>query len=71
MLEAFLALSAVQATALILGGLAILFVSRRAYVDYRIRKLGGVRAPELATNPIGSKYTTLPPSALQGNGGPL
>ncbi|KAK3897459.1 cytochrome P450 [Staphylotrichum tortipilum] len=52
MLEVFLALSPLQTTALILGGLTILFISRRAYVDRRIRKLGGVRAPVLATNPV-------------------
>ncbi|KAK3315066.1 cytochrome P450 [Apodospora peruviana] len=38
--------------ALILGSLIIYFPTRKAYADYRIRKLGGVRSVLLASNPI-------------------
>lgn len=40
---------------LLLGILAPIFAFfplRKAYIDYRIRKLGGVRCPIIATNPI-------------------
>jgi hypothetical protein len=52
MLEFILPLTRLSVSTLLLGGLVVFFLSRRLYVDYKIRKLGGVRAGVLATNPI-------------------
>jgi cytochrome P450 len=43
-------------SAFVLAILTILFLSRRCFVDYQIRRLGGVRAPVLATNPVSGMY---------------
>ncbi|KAK4151027.1 cytochrome P450 [Chaetomidium leptoderma] len=52
MLQFLFALGPFYTSALVLGYLTIFFLSRRLVVDYKIRKLGGVRAPVLATNPV-------------------
>ncbi|KAJ4306964.1 hypothetical protein N0V88_000337 [Collariella sp. IMI 366227] len=52
MVSFLLGLGPLYTSALVLGFLTLLFLSRRLYVDYRIRKLGFVRAPVLGTNPI-------------------
>jgi hypothetical protein len=39
-------------SALVLGCLTIFFLARKALVDYKIRKVGGVRSAVLATNPL-------------------
>jgi cytochrome P450 len=52
MLQFLLALGPLHTSALVLGCLSIFFLSRKLLVDYKIRKLGGVRAPVLATNPV-------------------
>ncbi len=55
MLGLVLSLSRLPVWVLLLGGLVIFFLSRRLIVDYKIRKLGAVRASVLATNPITGK----------------
>ncbi|KAK3297594.1 cytochrome P450 [Chaetomium fimeti] len=52
MLQFLFALGPLHTSALVLGCLSIFFLSRKLFVDYKIRKLGGVRAPVLATNPL-------------------
>lgn len=55
MLQVLFQLSLLQISALVFGGLVLLFSFRRLYADYRIRKLGAVRSNVLGTNPITSK----------------
>lgn len=55
MLQVLLQLSPVEISALVFGGLVLLFSFRRLYADYRIRKLGAVRSNVLGTNPITGK----------------
>lgn len=62
MLELLFALGPLYTSALILGCVVLLFAARRVYVDYRIRTLGGVRAPVLGTNPITGKALYLRPA---------
>ncbi|KAH6640845.1 cytochrome P450 [Chaetomium tenue] len=45
-------LGLLHTSALVLGCLSIFFLSQKLWVDYKIRKLGGVRAPVLGTNPV-------------------
>jgi len=52
MLEVLRSLDRLQAWCLALGLLIVAFLIRKAKVDYKIRKTGGVRAAVLATNPI-------------------
>ncbi|KAH6850856.1 cytochrome P450 [Chaetomium sp. MPI-CAGE-AT-0009] len=52
MLQFLTSLGPLHASALVLGCLSIFILSRKLFVDYNIRKLGGVRAPVLATNPV-------------------
>lgn len=52
MLGFLLTLGPLYTSALVVGCLAVFFLSRKALVDHKIRKLGGVRAPVLGTNPI-------------------
>lgn len=40
------------AWALAFGILALFYVVRRVITDYQLKKIGGVRAPVLATNPL-------------------
>ena len=43
--------------ALVFVLLVLFYGSRRVWKDYQIRKIGGVRAPVLATNPLTGKPT--------------
>ncbi|KXX82803.1 Cytochrome P450 52A1 [Madurella mycetomatis] len=52
MFELLMALSPSYITALVVGCMVVVFMTRKALVDRKIRKLGGVRSPVLATNPI-------------------
>ncbi|KAK4241393.1 cytochrome P450 [Achaetomium macrosporum] len=52
MLGFLFALGPLYTSGLILSCLALFFVTRRAIVDRKIRRLGAVRAPVLATNPV-------------------
>ncbi|GAB1313210.1 Cytochrome P450 alkane hydroxylase [Madurella fahalii] len=52
MLEFLVPLGTLYTTAFVLGCLTVVFMARKALVDHKIRKLGGVRSPVLATNPI-------------------
>ncbi|KAH6621104.1 cytochrome P450 [Chaetomium sp. MPI-SDFR-AT-0129] len=52
MLQVLVSFGPLYTTALILSCLMGLFICNRLYVDYRIRKVGGVRASVLATNPF-------------------
>jgi hypothetical protein len=52
MLQFLLDLGPLHTSAVVLACLSIFFLSRKLVVDYKIRKLGGVRAPVLATNPV-------------------
>ena len=60
MLELILPLSPMYTSVLLLGTLVTFFLSRRLIVDYKIRKLGGVRAGVLGTNPITGKASLQP-----------
>ncbi len=55
MIELILSLSPMYTSVLLLGSLFVFFLSRRLISDYKIRKLGGVRAGVLGTNPITGK----------------
>lgn len=52
MFKALLSLDLSQTWAAVLGFIVVLFIGRKAWVDYKIRRAGGVRSSVLATNPI-------------------
>ncbi|KAK0612887.1 cytochrome P450 [Bombardia bombarda] len=52
MIDIILSLRPLYIWAVVLGLIAAWFPARKAYVDYKIRKLGGVRSSVLATDPI-------------------
>ncbi|KAL2020133.1 hypothetical protein VTK56DRAFT_8738 [Thermocarpiscus australiensis] len=57
MIQFLLTLGPLYTSALVLSCLTLFFMVQKAIVDHKIRKLGGVRAPVLATNPItGSRF---------------
>lgn len=57
MFQALISLDSNQTWAVLLGFVVVLFMGRKAWVDYKIRKTGGVRSSVLATNPITGKVT--------------
>lgn len=59
MLEFLVALGPSYTTALVVGCMVVIFMTRKALVDRKIRKLGGVRSPVLATNPVTGNFCRL------------
>ena len=52
MFSALLELPPSHVLVFVVGSLVLFYGSRRVWKDYKIRKVGGVRAPVLATNPL-------------------
>lgn len=57
MFKALLSQDSTQTWAAVLGFIVLLFMGRKAWVDYKIRRAGGVRSSVLATNPLTGKAT--------------
>ena len=55
MLDIILSLHPLYLLAIVLGSILVYFPIKKLHVDYRIRKLGGVRSGIIATNPISGK----------------
>ena len=59
MFKAILELPPAHFLALTVGFLVLFYGSRRIWKDYQIWKVGGVRAPVLATNPLTGRQTAI------------
>lgn len=57
MLDILLSLHPLYLLAIILGSVLVYFPIKKLHVDYRIRKLGGVRSGIIASNPISGECT--------------